>query len=1649
MKKILPLISAPFFLPLFFLFMSAFDCTPNKTNLYSDELKCYSEIYYINVFLSIISITCLVPISILTQTIFYEYSLEGDNRVLSKTTSKPEVFFLFEKICLTVIFVMLDGNENIHIILICSLIIFSVGGVFQNFYYVRFNANILNQIHKFFSLTLFWASFVLFIGKILKSSRFDGCLGLFFLSVPIFGLLIFFEKNEAKENILTYLDKNLTHSQMLKTIKSISELIDKIENDREAKILLEGYISLFENNCPLKDCALKRYKKSINEGFNGKIYLLQHVDNLYEICLSKFPGVIEVKFAYALFLMKKLNKRQQAIDLLKGIEEVDLSIEEEFIIYICNKYFDNHLSLFQSDDITNNEIMNELEYQQLVNQFENLINEATFIYLQFWSELLVSHSKGIENLYKMNEITGNIYKIIEQINETFQKMQKLKNKDFPIIKLYCDFINNILNDKEKGQKFENLLEEIEQTNETPLDVEFNFDKMNNNDSFRYIILSTKKSEFGLINNISLSLLEIFGYTKKEIIGKPLNLIMPEIFITEHDKLLKNKLNSFKKTISNQSISIKSEPKELLTYAQNKSKYLIHLTFKTLIFHNENNETFFVASVKKPSYKKPKEQNLLNKIVLLTNTQLHIQNFTANAISLLKLNSIMIKNNFEITYFIKQLYDDYLNSAMEISEINYEKKLELKRNIIEKKYNTPQLINWRKLINFDSKYVSSKILDFAKIESEFPITPIHGLTPKNYNNNLNNNINNNIIDNFYLTVEPVKINKKTIGYYFQFEKTNNSKSSKILPNITPKTLSLNYDTTFLTEQKIEMNLNKIQTVNVHNETNDINYNFIPENNYSFDLDLDNLAFKRIKNCDDSLNLILKERIMKVLKEDENKKKKNENEEEEEEEFEEDEEEENEVSNSFDEIKETPKIKSLNSFRNDLFRQEKPNNENDNYYKVNLSNLHFLMYNFSRNVCSEVKDWEKISQVDSVINIQKKSVEKDQKKDIIKKQTQKNDYFTPINKVNTINKEQDIKSFFEEIEYSLSKEESQKSIRNLARLSFLIYSFLIVISIITLLYINSFLKEIKENSILINNSYLLIVLNSYGIYYCRELILLNNENYTELPTRNSRDIYISSIYNNILDVFHQSQTYIAEIVSSTLKLSKDNKYLVSNKTYEIIMIKNNYTIFSVNSTMQGLFIETNTQLFNIATKFLYEIIPTQHDVFSFMYNALNNAGNAYDYQGEIYINELNRKVKEIKIVLIIGYVFIGIILIGIFFLVIFYYDKVNKRKESYIQVFFHINIDIIQKSLDKCEIFNQKMKNMKEGIEEDNESIDSNSKSETPHKKKKQIESNNSNEQKSNTLFSYIKLFNIKVQIFLLLVYVFFTIIFGLLIQLLQQAKINELYFQHEVLVENEFYLVFNILREFLFDKSSIVSYQLSSDFLDYELQNIFTVRKKGTGVMNRNRKKVPGLYIKYSSIKKKIPCYFRRDDYFQNEKECLVFMDNSTKFGFNVMNGYYLEEIRFMKSLAYSYYKGKSGYFNLTFTGTPEGEEMWPTDENILSNFFNPIDLFNHRIVRDLNVMLTNLIFPYFVQLKDATISCINDYLNNFNDNYYYMCICFICVISFLFFVLWIPFIKRLSTVIYKTKKMLMIIPKDILMNISCIYSLLDINPIQNIENEIK
>jgi phosphatidylglycerophosphate synthase len=115
--------------------MSAFDCTKKNTNLYTDELKCGSLIYYINCGIAFISLLLFISVNLVAVSIFYEYSLGETNNILSKTTSKPDVFFAMTKIFVTVIFVALDGDEDIHYILIITCNLFTFISMCLNFYY--------------------------------------------------------------------------------------------------------------------------------------------------------------------------------------------------------------------------------------------------------------------------------------------------------------------------------------------------------------------------------------------------------------------------------------------------------------------------------------------------------------------------------------------------------------------------------------------------------------------------------------------------------------------------------------------------------------------------------------------------------------------------------------------------------------------------------------------------------------------------------------------------------------------------------------------------------------------------------------------------------------------------------------------------------------------------------------------------------------------------------------------------------------------------------------------------------------------------------------------------------------------------------------------------------------------------------------------------------------------------------------------------------------------------------------------------------------------------------------------------------------------------------------------------------------------------
>ena len=1652
-KAILPHTSTTFFLPIFFCFTSSFDCTENNTNLYSDNLKCYTLIYYINNLFSIISIGLFVSINLLALMIFYEYALAGNSKRISKTTSKPDVFFAICKISITLIFVFLDGSLKIHYILIFSCIFFSFILMMLNFSYPRFNNNILIFINQFLSLSFFWACFVLLIGRFTLNNKFDSCLGIYFITEPIFCLILIFYKKDHQFNIMKTIGKEKSFYEMINQIKCFINLLENKDIKRNAYILLKGYIEIYEETCPIPECPLKKYQNCVKYGNNGYPFLLQHAELLFSLCLSKFPNQLEVKFAYALFLIQKMKKRKQAGELLKGIEELNPSIEEQFIIYRCNRIIEDDYFDLNIDENNNVDFVNELEFKNLKNQFLSLITNASNLYIEFWSQLFASHSSGSEDLTKLNECGTQINIVIEEINEIFEKIQKIRNNDFEILKIYSDFLNDILNDKEKSLSYRKIVEEIGETADIPHEINFNYINpysLSTNDKFQYIIVSANNDSFGMIKNVSLSISTIFGFEYGELIGKSLDIIMPDIYQKEHRKILKYSLNEYKKQeIENLNANNKNI-KEIITFGRNKSKYLIELHLKILIIQTENNELFFVGSILKDLAFFHTNHNLEeNKYsYILTNKKLEIQNFTANAVFDLGLSSSIISNNIEITIFIKQLQEEFLQIAIKYNnQLNSEQKLNIKRNILSKKYKNPVNINWKRTELFESKYFSVKLNNSLNLKNSKGII-------------------GNLDDGFILVVNEVNINNKLIGYIFKFDKLNiNNIASSKIPSTNTIINNKNKNPTSRIEN-ITPKRKNYSDIYYPNNQNDfkVDPNFIPTSTFNFKLNTENLTYSPNESISsDSLRDEMKDFVMKELAE-QNKKLEKENEENEEENEEENDEEDSESSSYEDSNninknnnQNNTKIENIINYNNDdspgkkKIEKTKSNilskdKTEDEFYKVNFSKIKFLKYDYSKNILIEVKDWEKISKIETKMKEGKKIKEEEKENKEINEVDNSSLNNNPnLNLIigNEINQENNLSK---EIEYALKKKDSQESISLLNTMSIFVFILIMLIGGTNLYYIIHTSDEIKNIGFLIMNTYRLLIFNSVGAYYIRELTLLNNENYTQIPSRFPRNIYIETTFNKTMDLFKEMHQLLTFTTGVSLKISKKNYKILFEDQIETQNIQKDYSIKITKTTMQSGFIESCTALYNILTKDISEIIPTEQDTFFFLKNSLNVLSNAYYTQGDIYFEELHRIIDKIELIYIIGFVIIFLILIGIYFIIRYAYDKVSKKKESYIEVFFEIGPSVIKSSLDKCENFAKKLKNEEEEFEDSYFYYDEdyNEKSfNKPNEIIKEVHntiSNINDRRKRNSQLS--KIFKIKFGIFLFLILIFFTVNFALFYLYLEKIIISENYFKYELIIEDAFYIIFNCLREYLFDQNSTVRLVDSKTLLLSDLEDIYILRKKTHSYMNEHRKELPNsFYEKYSLLNAKSPCDYISDEYFENKEECLNYLNGATRFGYFLMNSYFIEEIRFSKDFSLIVIDISKPMNNLTLTGTEYGKSFWPTDSEELKAYVknDPINCFNYESTQVLNIVMNSLYISYFITLKQVTIDAITKYLT---DDYYQFIIMlsiYLSVIFVLFLLIWVPFVKNLNSIIYKTKNMLRIIPKEVLASVSNIDKLLNID----------
>ena len=1635
-------------------------------------------------------------------------------------------------------------------------------------------------------LSLNYSLLILLFLYLIKGNNFNGGIILFFIGE--FTIIMYFSylKLEHPELNLTLLQPYQinTPELFLKKLNILLNFINLNESDRHNNLLLFSYIDKTEDVCIVKECSLKKFIKS---NFTKISYFYDHLEHLFLYGIREFRDNFRIRLNYIYFLIFRLKKFQKAkIELDKFISNPNNSINDDFNIFEIKKISESSYDIIKNQNRKNNldsfnifdsSSLDNLKFNSKKKIFKTNIIEIVSNYIMFWNLLISSHKDIVSDLGKLAEIGNKISSLNDEIKKIYNELKKSNLIDRNLLKYYFLYQRNVLNntdfkyDKNKLEQIEN--NESETNDLLSLQENIEEEQLNINQERKIIIISSKIENIGNILNISLSACNLFGFPKEEIIGKNINILIPEIFQKIHTNLLINRSNEISHKIINEGKKHVFN-KILDQFAIDKARYLIPFTMKIYNLNNEKGEFSFISS-----FKSFYEDDIC---YVLTNKFFQIQYFTVNSIRFLGLNGEIINGNNNILNYIKQFNELMLKKKLEYSDLNVQKSsFEIKKDII-KDFKKPQNILWKKRILDNKKVIYNKKSTLKNCPTNASNLTINNFNKKleneiglkiDYNNNSNNNsLNNNSLNNtnqkitnpkssssflinqkssetekdkkkdlykislknfnyilnnnnsnksseniklvsLDLSIDEIEINNKIYGYIFKFIKKlkNSSLNSSIenderrLSKITiKKNLSINKIKTQHSENQLKKflssnnNLSLPENINNNNNIN-INGNYIPDDKKSFFIDIQKMSYfqnKNNKNINDYENEI-KKMAVDFFEKNEDKNKEN--------------------NNSYIDSSELPsysysyssysessnassnlsnssfsnKINLENNIKNHfLINNHNDNNNNEslyfeNYYHVNLNNIHLSIFNFNKQICIETKKKELICDkvkerieeeknfvISNLISHQNIKNKKLKKSVSIKTNKEPKLISKDLNLTyNSHEKDYSPNSLKKQIKYYLKKKDNQGSVFCLRIYSNILFLYLLFQIIIHTFFYMKFLNnfEIYKQILVSSDRYLKnLVLGTFKI---RELILCSNEKYTNTLGLTREEYFYEwqkSLSLSFKELF-ESQLYIDKHNSF---FNKKSHYKIFNQTSKIYYIDNQLNLkefFIMKSTIISYIY---TAMWNIQEFPLFRIIPSNRDVFIYMTNSLKDHLNDSKEESEIIRKDIINFFKKNLYSLLISILIFWIGDLFLFFGLKFIFHNVIIKKESYVQIFFNIEGKLIMDSLSKCEKFlnyiitidnfnSDKTKNltnesestsylMKSSIENENSIFENNNFKNEKKTKKKTFNTNKKKIKKCN---------NFGIDLLWMIIFILITgiLTFESYYQCLVYSNYKNIskMINIQLKIELNTLEIGNLFRGFIFNQTQDYNGENLENTVQRLLNNFYNINQNLLNQLIKQLKKFPSLRRKYNEIYYSNLCNYSYD-FFINTKynnTCEKFTSNTISNGFNQAVTFYIEILRSL----YTIYRNirdlriKFNFtYNLTLLGTQYENNLIPENPNLRNLYFisHPFYIFNNKNAAVMNFIYTVILFPVF---EDLYLIMRNEtYSKKYLIKFFFIPLIICVIISFFLFVFeWKRYELKLNEVIFKTKKMLIIIPIETLMKIKNIKSILGIEEENSEKKNIK
>jgi hypothetical protein len=592
--------------------------------------------------------------------------------------------------------------------------------------------------------------------------------------------------------------------------------------------------------------------------------------------------------------------------------------------------------------------------------------------------------------------------------------------------------------------------------------------------------------------------------------------------------------------------------------------------------------------------------------------------------------------------------------------------------------------------------------------------------------------------------------------------------------------------------------------------------------------------------------------------------------------------------------------------------------------------------------------------------------------------------------------------------------------------------------------------KDILYLIKNSISMRYCSKISIYLIRELTLLNfnipNLNggeYREIPAKKSnREKYRLLIREKLNELYIENQSYLSALLSSSYSPSKNASKQLSEILHPVFISKGKYN--NIETDILTTLVQYNNAFYNLVMNNL--IIEQDHiELISFIYNSNNEYANGIYLLINIYRSELLTQKKTTIIILIsvlivffILYLIINIVVAKSFF-------SAEITRGNYMKVFYGINISSIKYLMTNCENYLEYLKKNEKNMNNDNETKNGEEDNKTLIQKTNENVRKNSLIAEENRNKSEKELISLKTIIFVI---IYFGYVLGMYIYYVYNAFCVFELINSEIDISNFYYRLtlyqvnivelFNSYREYIFDDTSVIIFKKSFDRIkEVEIYITNTITSDTKLINNFILTKL----IKYKEITEilsKDICSYYITDYFESSEECRNEF-NDIQYDYLVMATNFIYKVKSAKNIVKYFLSTKNVVGNLT----EYDKEKWISmgndfldQEGDKPTIFR-LDLFNDKDIHsDLNLEFINIFLPFI----EANRKILLDKIPITGKENLIIGLFFLYLfIEFVFFFgYWIPRVRFINNYIYKTKKILLIIPMSILASQNNIKSVLNL-----------